>query len=90
MTASCSTWSRRSSSRSAIVDKIELVHGEHDGAALAGNQIRDGKVAEVWQRTDQYLVDDFFSYGASRRPKKRHKQAIPVAGGTESRVTARA
>ena len=53
-------------------------------------QIRDGKVAEVWQRTDQYLVDDFFSYGASRRPKKRHKQPIPVVAGTERPVTARA
>ncbi len=51
--------------------------------------IRDGKVAEVWQRTDQYMVDDFFSYGASRRPRRRRKQAIPV-GLADSRVTARA
>lgn len=55
-------------------------------------QIRDGKVAEVWQRTDQYLVDDFFSYGASRRPRKRRLDSIPVmAGETEDKpVGARA
>ena len=54
-------------------------------------QIRDGKVAEVWQRTDQYVVDDFFSYGASRRPRKRRKEAIPVvAAAPERHVTARA
>lgn len=43
-------------------------------------RIRDGKVVEVWQRTDQYTVDDFFSYGASRRPKRRRPtQEIAIA-----------
>jgi ketosteroid isomerase-like protein len=42
-------------------------------------RIDRGKVTEVWQRTDQYSVDDFFSYGASRRrTRKGARQAIPV------------
>lgn len=45
-------------------------------------RIQGGKVAEVWQRTDQYSVDDFFSYGASRRRvRKGSRHPIPVGAG---------
>jgi ketosteroid isomerase-like protein len=46
-------------------------------------RIRDGRVCEVWQRTDQYPMDDFFSYGAARRPKRRHPQPIAVGSTPE-------
>ena len=41
-------------------------------------RIERGKVTEVWQRTDQYSVDEFFSRGAARRAKRRRRQAILV------------
>lgn len=54
-------------------------------------RIRNGKIVEVWQRTDQYSVDDFFSYGASRRrTRKAPRQAIPVgAEGVPRRLPTR-
>jgi uncharacterized protein len=49
-------------------------------------RISDGKIAEVWQRTDQYSVDDFFSYGASRRRKRKPQHAIPVGSASSEEL----